>query len=423
MPYYTQDLAVKRKAIEPESEDYVKQLIEITRSFRSFDASLDWFLRERGYTGELSDIEEKVRYIEGKFKEAGIPRPRSIRDWYVRHSRPDGNRRTVQMQLCFAFQLSLEEARDFFRRVCLERDFDCHNLNELVYYFALKNGLSYLEAREIIRQLPKADSIRLKDVTDVLYTQRIRREAESFTDKEVLLGYIRENLQHFGYNNASGIRRIRELWREIAAADGLCFREREELYVHDDLLTEEERRASLKQCPGGKKERRVDPDSVFGILLQILGLSDTYTSRWGKDRSLKPFLADNEAIHPIAESVFPDRDGIEKVLHGERVSYERIRKILILLLFYRFWIEIALENAENGEEFPYEDIGENEGRFLAVVDDELSDVGLQILYEGNPYDWIFLFASSAKIDGDSVSPLDNLRGYMKQLIVVKQLES
>lgn len=423
MQQYTQYIASQREAIEPESEDYVKNLIEVTRSFRPFDASLDHFLVEHGYSGDIADIEDKVDFIEAKFKDAGIPKPRNVRDWYRRHTRPDSNRRIAQVQICFAFDLSLEEAKEFFRRVCLERDFDCHNLNELVYYFALKNGFSYSDARIIISRLPKPESIRLNDAEDVIYTERIRNEVKSFTRPEELLKYINENISGFGYNNTSGTMRIQELWEELSAENGLCRKERDILYWKDEYLSEGEIAASVREYGNGKKERRVDATSTFGLLLQILGLSDTYTSRWGKDRSLKPFLSGNEAIHPIAESVFPDRDGIEKVLHGERVSYERIRKILILILFYKFWIEIALENAEDGEESPYEDTGDNEQRFVSYVNDELSDVGLQGLYEGNPYDWIFLFASSAKVDEDILSPLDNLRGYMKQLISLKQLET
>lgn len=244
---------------------------------------------------------------------------------------------------------------------------------------------------------------------------------ESFTKTEELLDYINRHIAQFGYNNASGSVRIQELWKELAEENGLCEKERRILYGIDQYLTEEEKIEAERRVGDGKKERRADASSTFGILLQILGLSDTYTSRWGKDRSLKPFLAGNEGIHPIAESVFPDRDGIEKVPNGKKVSFERVRKILILLLFYRFWIEIALENAENGEKFPYEDIGDNKERFLCYMNDELSDVGLPILYEGNPYDWIFLFAASARTEDDVQSPLDNLRGYMKQLISLKQL--
>lgn len=95
-------------------------------------------MRAHGYTGDLENVDEKVTFLEEKFKAAGIPKPRNIRDWYTKHTRPNSNRRVAQIQLCFAFELSLEEARDFFRRVCLERDFDCHDMDELVYYFALK---------------------------------------------------------------------------------------------------------------------------------------------------------------------------------------------------------------------------------------------------------------------------------------------
>ena len=46
MNQYTQYIAAKSVAIEPESEDYIKKLIEINRSFCSFDVSLDQYLTE-----------------------------------------------------------------------------------------------------------------------------------------------------------------------------------------------------------------------------------------------------------------------------------------------------------------------------------------------------------------------------------------
>lgn len=116
-------------------------------------------MRAHGYTGDLENVDEKVTFLEEKFKAAGIPKPRNIRDWYTKHTRPNSNRRVAQIQLCFAFELSLEEARDFFRRVCLERDFDCHDMDELVYYFALKNRISYPDARKIIERLPEEENI------------------------------------------------------------------------------------------------------------------------------------------------------------------------------------------------------------------------------------------------------------------------
>lgn len=59
MQQYTQYIASQREAIEPESEDYVKNLIEVTRSFRPFDVSLDHFLVEHGYSGDVAYIECK----------------------------------------------------------------------------------------------------------------------------------------------------------------------------------------------------------------------------------------------------------------------------------------------------------------------------------------------------------------------------
>ena len=53
-------------------------------------------MRAHGYTGDLENVDEKVTFLEEKFKAAGIPKPRNIRDWYTKHTRPNSNRRVYQ---------------------------------------------------------------------------------------------------------------------------------------------------------------------------------------------------------------------------------------------------------------------------------------------------------------------------------------
>ena len=36
-----------------------------------------------------------------------------------------------------AFQLTLEETQDFLRRVYLQRNLDCHNIQEAIYYYCM----------------------------------------------------------------------------------------------------------------------------------------------------------------------------------------------------------------------------------------------------------------------------------------------
>ena len=68
---YTQFLSQKGNSISPEDENYIQELLEIASSFRTFDAALDEFIVQKGYTGNLADTDAKVRFIKCKFDEAG----------------------------------------------------------------------------------------------------------------------------------------------------------------------------------------------------------------------------------------------------------------------------------------------------------------------------------------------------------------
>jgi len=129
----------------------------------------------------------------------------------------------------------------------------------------------------------------------------------------------------------------------------------------------------------------------------------------GSDRSLKHILRDNALLHPQAEDSFPDRDGLEKILNGAHVSNERVRKLLILLVFYRYWAELAIARGDYGSR---SDDGE---RCAATMDSYLTDAGHDTLYAGNPYDWIFLYAMTSEY------PLPVLRDFMGEMAAVKAL--
>lgn len=80
---YTQFLSQKGNNISPEDENYIQELLEIASSFRTFDAALDEFIVQKGYTGNLADTDAKVRFIKCKFDEAGIPiEARILKGWF-----------------------------------------------------------------------------------------------------------------------------------------------------------------------------------------------------------------------------------------------------------------------------------------------------------------------------------------------------
>lgn len=178
MEKYTEYL--EEKTWEAADEDYSKEaLLEVVKAFRTFDAALNEFLLQHGYDGKIEDTEAKEAFIKAAFKAAGFTSmPRNIRQWFTEKK---GIKRKTAFQICFAFGLNVEQSDEFFRRVMLERSFDCHMMEEAVYYFCIRNGLGYPEAVKLleaspVNEVPKVTESKLVFDGDVLFTSAILKE-------------------------------------------------------------------------------------------------------------------------------------------------------------------------------------------------------------------------------------------------------
>lgn len=392
MGKYTEFLEYEGKEIYPEDDNYTEELIRFAKRFRYFDEALTEYILQRDYYDDANDTEGKIAYLKAKFENAGIPVPRNLKKWFTEHKRVE--RRTA-FQICFALELDLVETEDFFRRVFLERGFDCHYMEEAVYYFAVKNGLSYSDVVVLLDQIPVSDKEKIDFEKQVYYTSSIVEEIDRFTKPEELIRFFNDNIHQFGYNNATAYRYIHEIWGKIADLDGLALKERREL-----LPVNKEEDAEEKKL------------SIWDVYLQILGFEDSELKLLDADRSLRPILKDNILLHPIAQESFPDREGIQNILAGKHVSYERVRKIIILLVFYKYWVTSALK----GRDGTYRaKVGEAD-RCLSEINKYLLDAGYPELYFGNPYDWVFMYA----IQDDF--PLLTFREFMNELFVIKEDE-
>ena len=88
--------------------------------------------------------------------------------------------------ICFAFGLDGGETDEFFRRYyAKERSFNCHQVQEAVYYFCLNNGLSYAEALDIQTRVPLAK--KSQENGDIVYTGSIIAELNALETKEALM--------------------------------------------------------------------------------------------------------------------------------------------------------------------------------------------------------------------------------------------
>ena len=229
----------------------------------------------------------------------------------------------------------------------------------------------------------------------MLFTGTIIKELNRFRTADELLDFLTANSNQFEYNNATAKKYTNELWRRIAGENGLANRELRRRYP--------------------KKEFSGKTRSVWDIYQQIFGLLDYDHISGDKlfglkgDRTIQPLLKANSLIHPLVRKAFPDRQGLEAIIGGSWQSDEVIRKTMILLAFYRFWAELFIK----GTEPEYTAKPDDAQRCITSINRLLLDAGYPELYEGNPYDWIFLYASQ------DAYPLDAFRSFMREAYLNK----
>ena len=370
MPAYTTLLRKPLETISWEDDHFMEELLEVAQLFRPFSEALDEFLGERGYDGDLRDADAKTAFIRAAFAKAGMDAPREVREWFA--GQPV--RRDTVFQICFAFGLDGGETDEFFRRIyARERSFNCHLLQEAVYYFCLNNGLTWADALDIQSRVPLAG--KNAGGGEAVYTGSIIAELNALESREALIAWLNGNIDRFvPYGNVTAYETIRRLWRQAAGPDGLLIREHQRLssLLDDDALGT---RSAFHAGSGGAKP--------YDAYLAILQLDKKTVKKLGTDRSIRPIL---EKLHGDAQDSFPDRQRIDLILRGGHVSYERVRKWLVLLTFYTYWAKAAL--AGGG----YEAGPGDADRCIAEMNRFLIDCGYPELYVGNPYDWIFFYA-------------------------------
>ena len=400
MGQYTSFLEEKSIRIFNE-DDCVEELKKIVGDFRSFDEALDSFIIEHGYDGDIKDVNEKVSFISSKCRAAGVPVPRNLKKWYTEHKRIERNT-AIPFHICFAFKLGVEEVNDFLRRICLSRGFDCHSIEEVVYFYAFKNNLNFDVVQDILSRVPTVKQDKLS-YDDLVYTELIVEEIDEIDSVDELVQYLNENVDKFGHNNATAYETIKTIWSRLVGTEnkqGEAAREKKLLY---ETFDKEQAAQEHYETKKGRKLRKREDDSIWEIYLQILGLAGNYSVGFYKNRSLKTMLKGNELMHPLAEDSFPDRDGLVKILNGEHVSYERVRKLLILLNFYQYYVSRALAKHTY-------DVTEDEAeRCIATIDANLTSSNYPTLYPGNPYDFLILMAIRTS------QPLQSFREYMHEL--------
>ncbi len=369
MAEYTDRMIARCREITPYDDNYLEELRCQMERFRKFGEALDTFLIEKGYAGSLDDVGSKTDFIKERYRARGVMPPRNMSKWFLEDININ---KSTALQLSFVFGLEVEETEDFLRRICLSRGFDRHDMEEIVYYMAIKLKTDYKTLQMMLENLPDVDVQRIPDDDKAFYTGDIAGEVKNISSMEETAAYIVRNAERFAYKHVTAAKMLKRMWLKISGENGIAAAER---------------RAFQVELPETGKSNGFDTSlSVWTIYLQMIGLYGPNVRKAAGGRNIRNILTDSGLIHAFAVYCYPDRDGLEKVLNGVRISDERMRKLLILLSFYEYLAGKAVARGNRAVS------GRDAENCRLRINDILLSSGYQTLYAGNPYDWIFLFA-------------------------------
>lgn len=371
-------------------------------NFRSFSDGLTELILKYGYQGNAKNADEKTDFLIKKLASIYISITKStVRDWFLTKRRPAlvPNGRLRMFQVCFALSATLEDVVWFFHHVYFDRCFNCHTIEEAVYYYCFSNRLTYPHAAKLLQTIQDYPAPNHSCVSHV-FTQDIRSRLERCASDTELLDFFKEHKSIFAQWNKSARKYIscyvslirgkpedKTVVKAFRAGTAIPESERKRcgLVIQEYLSAP---RQSLHRSISGRNITSID-----FMLEQMIGINSGISK---------------EAMIPdIVKTNFPSKKTFSDILNKSETStsYDSIRKCLILLKFYHFWTSFLLNPslfaASDGFDI-----------FVEETDALLISCGHEALYAGNPYDWLFLWAAATD------RPLDALRNTVHALTCI-----
>lgn len=343
-------------------------------------------IKSLGYNGETTDNDNIAVFILKCFEEKSIDvKEKTIKRWISKTEDTPENtsadRETIY-KICFALSMNEKETEEFFVKGYLERAFNFKSVNESVYYFCLKNNLSYHEACEIIGEIEGRENIVNPDAECM--SAIIADSVDSINNRTALVEYIVKNKEGFIRQNSTAIEKINELLHRcytVATAEMQHFdKDKKEIKNEDELL-----------------------EVIYGYAARATQNGENIFKRSISDKTASKFPL-------LIKRNFPQREQLKNI-SKEKASNDVVRKALIMLNFYYFFTEA--QYGDGSKRLSEEKIQTFENGLFDEFVDEMNAIlelcGYVQLYWRNPFDWLIGFCAEAS------NPVDKLRDIIDEL--------
>ena len=293
----------------------------------------------------MSEVKKRFRAVLGK------DCPKAVQNW-IKGTTPGITNRANNYDLCYALEMDFQQTAVFFQKHFLTQPFNCKSRIDAVYLYCLYHKKPYTSVTDL---LEVSEKFPLQEQAHTS-TAQIFSAILSIDDDEAFLKYIFAHC----YSNEQQF----QLARELINAEIKHLKEDIIRYKSKDILS----------------ENRLNSMTVT----ELLGYN------YQLDGSSK---AQHKLPKRFTESL-PNDVTLGRIINGESVSYELLRKTLMLLRFNNFYSQAINDDRDK--------IAQNLMDFYEELDRTLISCGFAQLYVRHPFDCLLLYCAN------SYDPIDTL---------------
>ena len=285
---------------------------------------------------------------EKLYKKSGIePEPvrKVICNW-IRNGKVSYKRdnRINMYNLCFALGLDIKQTEEFFDKRFFTIAFNYKDGIDAVYYYCIKNKKSYDCVKELLN-IVKNNNVQSGDNYNTTF---IKRQIDEIDDDDEFIDYLKSN----------------------------CFSEEMQMQTARRIIH------SIYEELGFK--------SVSKFLAELYGYNIQSTARKSKMKTGKSIGISKGRLPKSFTKSLPNDTQMAQILDYQKATYESLRKAIILLIFYSFYISHDSMEALNATTPKIEEDLED---FIKETDVKLIEAGYKPMYVKHPFDWIILFCA------------------------------
>ena len=301
-------------------------------------------LVELGYPCTADDTEFMLSEIRDRYKRIlGKSCPRTVLEW-IRGTSPGTTNRLNNYDLCYALEMDYKKTAVFFQKHFLTIPFILRSRTDAIFFYCLYHNRPYSVAK---RMLEDSEVFVQQDTVDTA-TAEIKNKIREIDDDEQFLHYLSEHC----YGSQQQFRLAKSLIStEIENIKNYIMKD-----SVDDISTPE----------------RLNRMTIFTLL------GYKYDGKQS-----------NKAVLPkrFTESL-PNDVTLGKIINDENVSYELLRKTLMLLRFYNFY-----HDADNSDRNA---ICENLMDFKDELNGTLNACGFAQIYMLHPFDCLLMYCANSE---------------------------